>query len=487
MLDFATTTQNLFYQWEARSRRYRSSSSGKFLSKSVIAQLTQLRIAQVTQDLHALGNLLVDGKTTLKVWQEQFAQSLKILHTQQYLLGVGGESQIQKEDYLALARELKNQYKYLRNFAVDLTKGVMTPVQFRIRAGMYAKAAKVSYFRGEKQAAKRSGLDGAYRVLGKSDYHCQQCLEYSNRGTVPIDEAVYPTQRCDCKTGCKCRLVYVKLADVIESSEYQIFVEFAEYIIDKQGRLRDPHTGKFIPMPDIKNPDIQQYIAGQIQGGKSAEAQRLLEDVGKLKLLNLSTPNAYNATVNQLRRKYKNSPFALSLVSALQLDRGISNKANTATKLQELQKILSANTNAVPTLKQGLNNIELSPVAVLPDSELQSLGNQVLTPKDKAALDAILKYRKSIEDLNEIITQSKGNLTDADYNDLFDKKEKTWGAIKESLEASRSLKNDYLSHLVLDAYIENMCKVSLESPGGYKIVLPSSLDEVKQKAVTTPC
>lgn len=215
LVDFATATQNPTYQWEQRSRRYRDRTSGKFLSKSAIAQLTQLRIAQVTQDLHSLGNLLLDGKITLRAWQEQFAVSLKILHTQQYLLGTGGQSHVQNEDYLVLARELKSQYKYLRNFAVDLTRGVMSPAQFKVRAAMYAKAVKVSYFRGEKQAAVRSGLDGAYRVLGEAE-HCVECLEYHAQGMVPIDRVILPQTFCSCMVNCKCSLLFGKLADAIK-------------------------------------------------------------------------------------------------------------------------------------------------------------------------------------------------------------------------------------------------------------------------------
>ncbi|MHC5939238.1 hypothetical protein [Nostoc sp.] len=216
MIDFTAATKNPTYQWEPRSRRYRDRATGKFLSKSVIAQLTELRIAQVTQDLQQLGNLLLDGKITLRAWQEQFAESLKILHTQQYLLGVGGQSQMEKTDYLVLARELKNQYKYLRNFAVDSTKGVMSPAQFQIRAAMYAKAAKVSYFRGEKQAAVRSGLDGAYRVLGQTDFHCPECPAIASLGVVPIDKIIFPTQQCSCRTGCLCKILYTKLSDAIK-------------------------------------------------------------------------------------------------------------------------------------------------------------------------------------------------------------------------------------------------------------------------------
>ncbi len=190
MLDFADK-----YTWEQETRRYRDNKTGRFLSKEAVLQLTKLRIQQAQKDLQRLGDRLLNNKITLKTWQKQTAQLLKILHTQQYLLGVGGEAQIQTDDYSAIASELLAQYQYLQNFALGLTQGKVSPPQFKVRLGMYASAAKVSYYRGEKESALRSGLDGAKRVLGQTDHHCPQCLEYAARGVVPIDEVVYPTQQ----------------------------------------------------------------------------------------------------------------------------------------------------------------------------------------------------------------------------------------------------------------------------------------------------
>lgn len=34
-------------------------------------------------------------------------------------------------------------------------------------------------------------------------------------GAVPIDQVIYPTQKCACKVNCKCNILYVKLSDVI--------------------------------------------------------------------------------------------------------------------------------------------------------------------------------------------------------------------------------------------------------------------------------
>lgn len=279
----------------------------------------------------------------------------------------------------------------------------------------------------------------------------------------------------------------------VESSDFEhieIFLDFGEYLIDKQGRWRDPKTGKFISMPDIKNPDIKKHIASEIAAGRGGEAQRLLNDIDKLRLLNLSTPGAYNATVDKLRRKYKNSPFSLSLISAMQLDRGVSNKGNTTDKIRELKNLLKVdNTTPTPALKYKLKDINLSEIKIFSDDELGKLNSKTLTDKDNAALDAALKYHKSVENLNAILTEvnSRDNVDDDDYNRLYTARENTWKTLKEALDASHSLKNDYLSESTLDEYMEAMRSVSRESPGGYKIALPSSIEQVKEKAKVALC
>lgn len=209
------------YQWEPQTRRYRDIKTGRFIPQKAIASLIQLRISQVTQELQQIGDRLLNSQITLKDWQQQVAQNLKILHTQQFLLGVGGEAQIQQSDYGAIASELQNQYQYLQGFATDLTKGKVSPAQFKVRLGMYAQAAKVSFYRGEKEAAKRSGFDGAMRVLGDAE-HCVDCPKYAALGAVPIDQVIYPTQKCQCKINCKCSLLYVKLSTLVQQSNNKL-------------------------------------------------------------------------------------------------------------------------------------------------------------------------------------------------------------------------------------------------------------------------
>lgn len=214
LLTFDAATDNPSFKWEKQTRRYRNKQTGRFISKEAVYALTASRIELAKSDLDTLGQLLLDGRISLKSWQQQTAETLKILHTQQYLLGVGGQKAIQKADYLEIGRELKNQYQYLRNFAVDLTQGTMTEAQFKARLKMYADAAKVSYFQGEKVAAARAGLPFAMRILGDAE-HCISCPEIAARGVVPISKVVLPTRQCECRVKCRCKLRYLSLSEAI--------------------------------------------------------------------------------------------------------------------------------------------------------------------------------------------------------------------------------------------------------------------------------
>jgi hypothetical protein len=209
MLSFDAATSNPEYQYDPKLRRYRSKSTGQFLRKEAIARLTQGHINNVKDDLKAVGQLLIDGKINLRTWQQTTAETLKILHTQEYLLGIGGQGQIQKADYLEIGRELKVQYKYLRNFAQELTQGIMTPAEALNRITMYGDAAKVSYFRGEKTASKRAGFSYGMRILGAAE-HCSDCPRIAALGVVPIDELIMPTQQCECRIKCHCSIRYLK-------------------------------------------------------------------------------------------------------------------------------------------------------------------------------------------------------------------------------------------------------------------------------------
>lgn len=266
------------YKWESSVRRYRDRSTGRFLSRKAIADLTVLRISQVTQDLHKLSDSLLSQEITLKQWQEQFANQLKILHTQQFLLGVGGESEIKEFDFKTISDELVNQFQYLQNFASDLTKGKVSQAQFKNRVGMYAKASKVSFFAGEVAAARNSGLDGAIRILGDAE-HCKDCPKYAALGAVKLSDLILPQQKCECRINCKCSLQFIKMNlssvsktapktnnltdEILGLSPKQIKELVDDYKLDTKGNT-DTLKQRFLDFISTKNQaqlaNIERYI-----------------------------------------------------------------------------------------------------------------------------------------------------------------------------------------------------------------------------------
>ena len=208
-------TDNPRYEWSSKTLRYRDNATGKFISRQTANELSRQRIELLKTDLTTISQLLIDNKINLKTWQLETANALKILHSQQYVLGKGGLSQIRKEDYLAIGRELKIQYKYLRNFANDINNGNLTEGQFKARSRMYADAAIVSYHRGAAAAARRAGYSHAKRILGIAE-HCNDCLRYFSRGIVPLSELILPTQRCACRARCKCSVRYLTREEILK-------------------------------------------------------------------------------------------------------------------------------------------------------------------------------------------------------------------------------------------------------------------------------
>lgn len=207
-------TDNPHFSWDKKSQRYRDRSTGRFIRKSVVDTLSWRNVERVKADLATIGDLLIEGKISLRTWQVETANTLKILHAQQYVLGIGGQSQLQKEDYLEIGRELKSQYKYLQGFAYDVQAGNITKAQFKYRLQLYGNSSKVSFFRGKQKSARAAGYTHAKRLLGIAE-HCPDCLRYHARGVVPIAELVLPTQACVCGPNCKCNVLYFRLSEAV--------------------------------------------------------------------------------------------------------------------------------------------------------------------------------------------------------------------------------------------------------------------------------
>lgn len=212
--------------YNPRSHRYHYSDTKRFVPERVVEFLTKQRINDGIKDLKTIGELLESNKISLITWQETTAKALREVHIQQYLLNRGGRKQMTPEDWQILKRNLRNEFKMLRNFANDINNGYsvdsrgkqqpLTVAKFRARLNLYGKATQLSARLGHQQSKIKSGRQyvAMQRFLGATDKHCSSCLNYASAGIRPLGGLPLPGQDCECRANCLCRLKYYTAAEV---------------------------------------------------------------------------------------------------------------------------------------------------------------------------------------------------------------------------------------------------------------------------------
>lgn len=218
-----------FWSWDSKSGRYRDRSTGRFLSQQNLERLQGRHIALIKKDIDAIADLLLRRQISLETWQEATVKSLKTLHLHQMVLARGGMKQVTASDYLAVGRQLRSEYSYLKQFAIDVNRGYslndkgqqvpMTEMRFKARLSLYARSGRVSYEQGKQEVAKSQGKPFMQRFLGIA-HHCDDCLRYAAMGVQPTGTLPLPTQRCRCRSHCKCFVrFYSTLAEAIASTK----------------------------------------------------------------------------------------------------------------------------------------------------------------------------------------------------------------------------------------------------------------------------
>lgn len=206
--------------YDRRVKRFRY-TEGKFVPDSVVKYKMEKFLASKQKELVEYSRQLYldTGNLTL---QRQVAQTLKDIHIVGGALGAGGPQKLYANDYLAIARNLKNQYGLTDNHPQpyglkflyqDIQSGYTGANRLTERLIMYSKSYKTSLFTVEREKASQKGELFARRILGFGE-NCKDCADYSGWGWVGIDDVILPTQKCRCYTNCNCTLQYKKSLDI---------------------------------------------------------------------------------------------------------------------------------------------------------------------------------------------------------------------------------------------------------------------------------
>lgn len=197
------------WSYDPISGRYRG-KGGRFLSKAAVEALVDGRIKKLNSQLQDFTRRLVNGDITIDQWQGSVREALKPAHIQAAMVGVGGKSALSQSDYGRLGQRLRSEYAYLQNFASDLLAGRVSGPMALARIGLYSESVRGSYWEGTTIRREKEGYSLMRRILDAQAKHCQDCLNYAARGTVPLGSLPMPGQRCECRSRCKCRIEYLR-------------------------------------------------------------------------------------------------------------------------------------------------------------------------------------------------------------------------------------------------------------------------------------
>jgi hypothetical protein len=150
----ATFADALDWTYDERLNRYRQASTGHFLSAESIIRLRDefldARIVRTRQ----LAADLADDRITLGEWERGMRDEIKTTVGVEYAFGRGGMNRMQPSDFREMGGLVGDHYRFLNNFAQDISTGNLSEAGIASRAAMYIGSGTTAYERGAASASQ---------------------------------------------------------------------------------------------------------------------------------------------------------------------------------------------------------------------------------------------------------------------------------------------------------------------------------------------
>lgn len=135
--------------WDAASRRYRSTQTGRFIGQKVLDELRDAYIDKQKERIAGITDRLVDGDTNVQQWVLEMRKEIKTTYITEYSASRGGVKNVTQAEWGRAGQLLRKQYEYLDKFAQDIATGKLSPGQIDARAKLYIESASQIYERGK--------------------------------------------------------------------------------------------------------------------------------------------------------------------------------------------------------------------------------------------------------------------------------------------------------------------------------------------------
>jgi hypothetical protein len=196
------------YGYNEVAHRYYDLQTGVFVSRaSVTAGLESMMDVSALR-MNALTQSLIDGGISLADWQTGMMTQIKNTHVASAALSNGGWANMNASDWGYTGSLIKEQYKYLDNYAKEIANGTQALDGLAlVRSDLYADAANGTFWEMDKRSHLQDGYDEGRRLLEPGADHCDDCEEYAHDGWMPIDD-IPEIGNSQCLTRCRCEIEY---------------------------------------------------------------------------------------------------------------------------------------------------------------------------------------------------------------------------------------------------------------------------------------
>jgi len=140
------------WQWDDSAKRYRDTTTGRFISQRKAVTLRDYFIEARKSDMDGLTRQLLEHNITVQQWVLEMRQQVKDTYIAEYMLARGGRNNMTQADWGRLGGMLRDQYGYVNRFAQDIDAGKVSGGQIQTRARMYVDSATQAFERAKTES-----------------------------------------------------------------------------------------------------------------------------------------------------------------------------------------------------------------------------------------------------------------------------------------------------------------------------------------------
>lgn len=203
------------YRWEdaaGLTGRYRDTRTGRFVSPGIVRKELDTYLSAGDDTVQALADALRNREISLADFELAARRLIKNTHLNAIALERGGYANMTPADYGRAGQIIRQQYAYMKNFALDIASGkqrIDGTLSRRLR--LYAQAGRNSFYRSH--AGHLPGKVTHQRSIRTKRDSCWQCIEL-DRKVFAINDSSFPLPgRRVCNHNCGCHLEYLSMVD----------------------------------------------------------------------------------------------------------------------------------------------------------------------------------------------------------------------------------------------------------------------------------